>query len=267
MDALLDYTRTAFGPLPNVAPTGQLPTGPRRGAPRSRWPLVVGAAVVAVAVVATASVMFLRRSEPGGAAAVAPSGSPDRPSETPAREVRVPDETLAAVMGASTLHNVGPATSLTDISIDRPECNRAFFILHGSAYRDSDVSRIRGRYLTMPSTKGDIRSMIDWAVVEVLDNGQAQKLIDDSVRPWEECAGTTVIDHFDGQSNTWTFGDPLVTPEQIQQRFFRSDSNGYQCQHVLREDGAGVIEVIACGYDIVDEGDRIAALIDAAVAE
>jgi hypothetical protein len=108
---------------------------------------------------------------------------------------------------------------------------------------------------------------VDAGVVAFADARAAQRFVEASTQAWSRCAGKPFTLTFpDGQSETWTLGDPATHDgiTAIMQTDHRL--HGWSCQHGIEARSNVVIDVAATMYNTTDEAVQIVQAISERVA-
>ena len=166
---------------------------------------------------------------------------------------------VSAIIGGTGLQVSNSSEDLGDSTdiVDNPDCVGAMFAAERHAYDGTDWKALRDQVIREP---GDQKS--NWAEQSVVLFGSAAKagkVFQRARERWKTCASTslTTSDDSDG-GYRWDFGkvgepsDTVTTIDMVQQ-----DSDGWTCQHAMGLVSNVVVEGIACGHGVTDQGQRI----------
>ncbi|WP_172827123.1 sensor domain-containing protein, partial [Mycobacterium asiaticum] len=262
----------ASGPIPSQSPPppqygsggwGGGPPGaplpPQSGGPwhpgqpqkkRNPWPIVAAVAVVLVLVV--------------GGLGIWMATSPDhKPKKKPISVERLNSLLLSAseintVMGSATM-TPGKAITTVDstaMSLSVPDCQGAMYTSQGAVYAGSGYTGISGLVSSEPGD--DYDHWVNQAAISFPTAAKADAFLDTSLRKWKGCAGKTVTVTNKGKTYRWTFHEVEGAPPEISVLDVQEGANGWECQRAMAVANNIIVDVNACGYQITDQGRRIA---------
>ena len=205
------------------------------------------------------------------AVVVAGCGAPQRPtSSTTPTPPQVP--TLAAerldsvlpsvadvnaVMGVSYLQPaaaISHTTFSSAITLSTPDCLGAFLAGQTSVYQG--VGYVAASYEYM---RGSGPAFVQLTAVGFASADPAVTFVKNSLGKWQACAGQTITQTLNGQTQSWTFGKVVGDVPAITLVRTQEGGNGYACQHTLSAVLNVVLDVSACDTPI---GGQAAQLVD-----
>ena len=170
---------------------------------------------------------------------------------------------VSSIVGGSGLQISNSAEDLSDSSdtIDNVECLGVLFAAEKQVYQDSGWKAVRDQIIREP--EDNKKHWVEQTVVLFGSGQQAANFFHNSRDEWKKCANTSVTtESSDNTSYEWKLGkvgepsDSLTTIDMEQQ-----NSNNWVCQHTMGAASNVVVEAIACGHGIADEGKEIVARI------
>ncbi len=252
------WATSSATPPPQPRPTRpSIPPADGAQPSHQRW-LIAGAAALAVVVAIVAAVLFFSQKP-----STAPSSAPAGPPPGDLSQVLLGAPELSTAMGA----NMAPTTQTSEMinsssTLSNPACLGAFEPVQAAAYQGSGYTAVRGQ--GMHSTNPPRR--VYEAVVAFPSAESAHAFVGASARSWNACAGQAVTVTEGSQTTPWTFAELQGATPRIVQRHTQAIADGRACQHVLNAITHVVIDVVACGPGITDEGSQVAAMLAARVA-
>ncbi len=230
----------------------------------------VSAVVLVAGVVLSACVQTT-----GGAPVRAPGNGPIGPnapalSEDKLDQILLPVSDVSSIVNGDGLQVSNSAEDLADSSdiVDKTECVGAVFAAEKQAYDGSSWKAVRDQIIREPGD--DKKHWIEQTVVLFGSGQQAANFFHNSRDEWKRCADTSLTTKdSDYTSYEWKLGrvgepsDTVTTIDMEQQ-----NSDGWACQHAMGAVSNVVLEGIACGHGITDEGKQIVArLVDNATSQ
>lgn len=268
-------------PVPQVA--GNVWAAPSMTAPPvSGWPnsfgqpdtsrrvwALFGAAAATVIVVALIGVLVVLTGSAKDAGTAPGTTSTPRPSMSTATPAPiVPVESLpgllldagsvSTIMGSSLA--VDPAATSTRLYTDttnRPECGGVWANANRDVYEGSGWVSVQNQSLHEPVS--DFRHSVFQSVISFSSAEAAANFVAKEAKRWTQCAGGTIITTNPSRTpQIWRIAsvrqrDGMLTALSMQQR-----AGGWRCQHALTASNNVVIDVEACGPNLIDQGAAIA---------
>lgn len=156
--------------------------------------------------------------------------------------------------------NMEPSTQtgqmLTSSStLSNPACLGAFEPIRAAAYQGSNFDAVTGQ--EMRSTFNPPKRVYQ-AAVEFPSTESTHAFVRTSADSWNACAGRTVTVTDGSRTMAWIFAERNGAPPRIVQRHTQAIADGRTCQHVLSAVNRVVIDVVAGGASITNEGGQIA---------
>jgi len=242
------------------APTGRnLPTSDDGGASRRRLLIAGGAGLAVVVAIAVVAVLVTQRPSP------TPSPKPTIPAAAPPVAAPTPSVDLNSillgpadintVMGASNMQPTNQAEQMgvPPGTLSNPDCLGALAAIQGSVYQGSGYTAVRGQALNAE----DPPHFVYEAAVSFPSAEQALGFVRTSADKWQACVGQLLTVTTPNKIFHWNFANPTGAPPKITQVHTQLHG-GRTCQHALSAVSNIVIDVVACGAQIADEGSRIA---------
>ena len=242
------------------APTGRnLPTSDDGGASRRRLLIAGGAGLAVVVAIAVVAVFVTQRPSP------TPSPKPTIPAAAPPVAAPTPSVDLNSillgpadintVMGASNMQPTNQAEQMgvPPGTLSNPDCLGALAAIQGSVYQGSGYTAVRGQALNAE----DPPHFVYEAAVSFPSAEQALGFVRTSADKWQACVGQLLTVTTPNKIFHWNFANPTGAPPKITQVHTQLHG-GRTCQHALSAVSNIVIDVVACGAQIADEGSRIA---------
>lgn len=169
------------------------------------------------------------------------------------------------VMGVSYLQPAAPISHTTfssAIVLSSPDCLGAFLAGQTAVYQGVGFAAASYEYLRGPGPAFVQLTAVGFAAAD-----PALTFVKNSLAKWQTCAGQTITQTLNGQTQTWTFGNvvgdvPAITLVRTQQ-----GGNGYACQHVLSAVLNVVLDVSACNTPIGGQATQFVDKMTAAVKQ
>jgi hypothetical protein len=140
-------------------------------------------------------------------------------------------------------------------TMSNPDCFGTVFVAQQPLYQGSGYSAISGQELHEPGTP--YAHLLEQVAVSFPSADLALAFLKNSADKWRACAGQTVAEIFNGQSDRWIVGDlGGIVPTIVQRHALEGGS--WACQHVLSAVSNLVLEVNACSAQISDQARQIA---------
>jgi len=137
--------------------------------------------------------------------------------------------------------------------LSNPDCLGALAAIQGSVYQGSGYTAVRGQALNAE----DPPHFVHEAAVSFPSAEQALGFVRTSADKWQACVGQLLTVTTPNKIFHWNFANPIGAPPKITQVHTQLHG-GRSCQHALSAVSNIVIDVVACGAQIADEGSRIA---------
>ncbi|OBK16024.1 serine/threonine-protein kinase PknH/PknJ, partial [Mycobacterium asiaticum] len=217
---------------------------------RNPWPIVAAVAVVLVLIVGGVGIWIANQPD-------------DKPKKKPISEERLSSLLLSAseinsVMGSATM-TPGKAITTVDntaMTLSIPDCQGAMYTSQGAVYAGSGYTGLHGLVLSEPGD--DYDHWVNQATISFPTAAKAEAFMDTSLGKWKNCAGKTVTVTNKGKTYRWTFHEVDGAPPEISVLDVQEGANGWECQRAMAVANNIIIDVNACGYQITDQGHRIA---------
>lgn len=250
---------------PSALPsTGRsLPTSDDGEASRRRLLIAAGAGLAVVIAIAVVAVLVTQRPSPQ------PSAKPTTPAAAPApinpagaptpsvnlNSILLDPAAINTVMGASNMQPTNQAEQMgvPPGTLSNPDCLGALAAIQGSVYQGSGYTAVRGQALSAE----DPPHFVYEAAVSFPSAEQAVAFVRTSAEKWQACVGQLLTVDTPNKVFHWNFANPAGAPPKITQVHTQLHG-GRACQHALSAVSNVVIDVVACGAQITDEGSRIA---------
>ncbi|WP_262491073.1 sensor domain-containing protein [Mycobacterium simiae] len=257
------------------APGWPPPPAPPRGTSARNWVLLGAGTLVVVllALVALVSASAGESHQQAGAAAhgaptsAAPSSPSSAPTATSLAPI-VPNEALPgllldpgainAVMGTRDLA-VNPDLTTTKLYIDttdRPQCGGVWANANKTVYAGSGWDAVQTQYLSEPTNP---QHEIFQSVVSFPTAAKAADFVAKEAKSWPLCNGkaitTTTRDY---PPQIWWVSTVNQHDGMLTALSTREGARGWGCQHALTARNNVVIDVEACGVDVMQQGVAIA---------
>ncbi|BBX95602.1 hypothetical protein MLAC_08960 [Mycobacterium lacus] len=188
---------------------------------------------------------------------------------TPAKPKKpVPEDRLSAllltasevnyVMGSSNMQPGKPITSMdsSPVTLSLPDCQGALYTTQDPVYAGSGYTGISGLVSSEPGDNYD--HWVNQAAVTFPSADKAKAFLQSTVNKWKACAGKTVTVTNKSKTYRWTFADVYGQPPKITMVDTQEGADGWECQRAMSVANNVVVDVNACGYQITDQGSRIA---------
>lgn len=207
-----------------------------------RW-IIVGGAAVAVVLAAVITLVVVLRAN-----------SREKPDQLAAMLLDAAE--INTIMGATDMQRFAPADqpAQNETELSNPECLGALVPGEAPTYASSGYTDMR--WVAAKELNGPIQHYARQAVVRFPTADKANAFVQSSEEQWKACAEQTITTA--GASDTWVLGTPTGEPPSIALLEHRTDARGWSTQRVMRAVSNVVIDVSASGYDITDQGNRIA---------
>jgi serine/threonine kinase PknH len=260
-------TRTRTGAAEHLAgaPTGRnLPTSDDDRASRRRLLIAGGAGLAVVVAIAVVAVLVTQRPSPTPSpkptipAAAPPAAAPPAAAPTPSvdlNSILLGPADINTVMGASNMQPTSQAEQMgvPPGTLSNPDCLGALAAIQGSVYQGSGYTAVRGQSLNAEEPPHFVHE----AAVSFPSAEQALGFVRTSADKWQACVGQLLTVTTPNKIFHWNFANPTGAPPKITQVHTQLHG-GRTCQHALSAVSNIVIDVVACGAQIADEGSRIA---------
>ncbi len=218
--------------------------------------LIAGGAGLAVVVAILAAVVFFTQRPTS-----TPSSKPTIPAVAPTPSANLESILLSgadinAVMGASNMQptNQTEQMLLSPATLSNPDCLGALSAIQAATYQGSGSTTVRGQALNAE----DPPHFVYEAAVSFSSVEQAHAFVRTSADKWQACVGPTLtVTMPNSKIFHWNFANLAGAPPKITQVHTQA-SGARTCQHALSAVSKTVIDVVACGAQIADEGSRIA---------
>jgi hypothetical protein len=257
-------------------PAWPQPRPPAR--PRHRWlPVGMAASVVVLAAAAGLVVTLTANSSPKPttdrpAAAPAPAAPTPPPPPPLVRDAALPvllldASTVNAVMGTGELA-VNPELTtdrLYNDTTDQPDCGGVWANANKQAYAGSGWQAVQTQYLREPNRP---QHEVYESVVSFPTAAAAKDFVAKEASRWPLCtntAATTTNPTLPPQ--TWWVGAVHHDGDDLTSMATREGTAGYACQHALTARNNVVIDAVACGRDVMQQGSTIAGRIAEQIAK
>jgi serine/threonine kinase PknH len=241
-------------------PTGRnLPASDAGGASRRRLLIAGGAGLAIVAAIAVVAVLVTQKPSPAPASKPGiPAAAPSAGAPTPSLDLNsilLSPTDINTVMGAS---NIQPTSQDEQMrapqgTLSNPECLGPLAPIQGPVYQDTGYTAVRGQELNAE----DHAHFVHEAAVSFPSAEQALGFVRTSADKWQACVGQLLTVTTPDKIFHWNFAKPIGAPPKITQVHTQLHG-GRACQHALSAVSNIVIDVVACGPQIADEGSRIA---------
>jgi hypothetical protein len=253
-------------------PAWAYPMPPRPASPRRRWlPAGMAASVVVLAAAAALVATLASHSSHTPAAAVADSPAAASGPTIPAASApapRVRDEALPvllldpsavnAVMGTADLA-VNPKLSIDRLyndTTDKPECGGVWANANKDVYAGSAWQAVQTRYLREPDRP---QHEVYESVVSFPTTAAAKDFVTAEATRWPVCRDTALTTTNPAlPAQTWWIGAVSQDGDVLTSVANREGAAGYTCQHALTARSNVVIDTVACGWDVTQQGSTIA---------
>jgi PknH-like extracellular domain len=166
---------------------------------------------------------------------------------------------VSSIVGGTGLQVSNSAQDLTDSSdtIDDVECLGVIFAAEKQVYAGSNWKAARDQIIREP---GDNKQhWVEQTVVLFSSWEKAADFFDKAQDQWTNCANKSVTTQGSGNASyNWKLGqtsEPSATELTIDMN--QQNSNNWSCQHALSAVSNIIIEGVACGHGISNEGDKI----------
>jgi serine/threonine kinase PknH len=252
-------TGTAAEHLAGASTGRNLPTSDDGRASRRRLLIAGGAGLAVVVAIAVVAMLVTHRPSP------TPSPKPTIPAAAPSAAAPTPSVDLNSillgptdintVMGVSNMQPTNQAEQMgvPPGTLSNPDCLGALAAIQGSVYQGSGYTAVRGQALNAEEPPHFVYE----AAVSFPSAEQALGFVRTSADKWQACVGQLLTVTTPNKIFHWNFANPTGAPPKITQVHTQLHG-GRTCQHALSAVSNIVIDVVACGAQIADEGSRIA---------
>jgi hypothetical protein len=167
---------------------------------------------------------------------------------------------ISSIVGGTGLQVSNSAQDLSDSSdsmMGKLNCLGVMYAAEKQVYAGSNWKAVRDQIIREPSDNK--KHWVEQTVVLFSSWEKATDFLDKSRDEWKSCANTSVSTR--GSSNasvTWTLrqvGEPNDTEITIDMD--QQNSDNWSCQHALSAMSNIIIESVACGHNITNEGEKI----------
>jgi serine/threonine kinase PknH len=252
-------TGSADEHLAGASTRRNLPTSDDGGASRRRLLIAGGAGLAVVVAIAVVAVLVTQRpSPPPSPKPTIPAAAPPAAASTPSvdlNSILLGPADINTVMGASNMQPTNQAEQMgvPPGTLSNPDCLGALAPIQGSVYQGSGYTAVRGQALNAE----DPPHFVYEAAVSFPSAEQALGFVRTSADKWQACVGQLLTVTTPNKIFHWNFANPTGSPPKITQVHTQLHG-GRTCQHALSAVSNIVIDVVACGAQIADEGSRIA---------
>ncbi len=240
--------------------------GGQRDTTRRAWALC-GVAVAAMIVIASIVVVAVAAGSANDAGTSPRTTSTPQPTAaTPAPIVPVGSlpgllldaGTVSTIMGSNlTVNQAATSTRLYNDTTDRPECGGVWANANRDVYEGSGWVSVQSQSLREPID--DFRHLVFQSVISFSSAEAAANFVAKEAKRWPQCAGGTIIATSPSSTpQIWRITsvstrDGVLTALPVQQR-----AGGWHCQRALTARNNVVVDVEACGPNLIDQGAAIA---------
>jgi serine/threonine protein kinase len=229
--------------------------------PRRRLGIWITAAVICVALLVAGGVVLVPRltRQASGGKAGRPSAAESSLPLVPASVVDrllVPPGQVDAIVG-QTLEEVSSSSGPFDSSVglNRPTCSGAIYPVESRVYNPTGYTAIRQSLLQSPAASPS-NHLVDQSVALMPSAQRAERLLADSQRQWQDCAGKPLT-----ISNEHGIVKPNLADVDVRNNLIIQDRTvsgnaalGSKCQHTMGVWSNVVAEAVVCGD--TDTGDQ-----------
>jgi hypothetical protein len=267
------WARPPLPSRPTTMPPWNQPPAPRTAATLHRW-LPIGMALSAVvlafaAILVTAvdSRQSAQTTSPTTSGASAGMPSPQAASPEPAPPTLVREETLPAllldvatidvIMGSDLAVNPALTTDrLYSDTTDKPDCGGSWANANKGEYSGSGWQSVRTQYLREPNRP---QHEVYQSVVSFPGPQAAKDFVAKEADRWPSCTGTAVTTtNATTPAQTWWIASVSRDADMVTAVSSREGASGYKCQHTVTSRNNVVVDVVACGWDVTEQGTTIA---------
>ena len=237
-------------PMPLFAPQDVNAAPPRKS--RKVW-IIAGGAVAALAAAVVAAIVLI------------PSPKPTPPPKITAQQlnsVLLPAAKINTIMGASHMMagDVNHKMADESASVVPANCIGALYTGENATYGGSDWSDLSDQTLQQQSAGSDTdvgHFYVDQTAVIFSSLDKAKAFFNTSANNWKSCAGQSVTVTNGNDQTHWDVKDVTQNDTKIAQSHTQG-GDGWSCQHALSTVSNLVVEAVACGLQINDQGSQIA---------
>jgi serine/threonine kinase PknH len=220
-----------------------------------RWLIAGGAGLAVLIAIVVIVVLVTQRPSPK------PSSKPTTPAAAPTPSVNLDSILLGGadintVMGVA---NMQPTNQTEQMvvppgTLSNPDCLGALSAIQGSVYQGSGYSAVRGQAFNAE----DPPHFVYEAAVSFPSAQLAHAFVRTSADKWQACVGQTLtVTQPNNKIFHWNFQNLTGSPPKIAQIHTQA-SGSRTCQRALSAVSHVVIDVVACGEQITEQGSRIA---------
>jgi serine/threonine-protein kinase len=239
------------GPIPSWNQGQRPPQGPMPSAKRNMWPIIAAVTIVLVLVVGGVGIWWATRPEP--------SAAKQKPiSEERLSTLLLSSSDINSVMGSSKMQPGKPIKTVdsSSVTLSLPDCQGAMYTSQGPVYAGSGYTGLSGLVSSEPGDNYD--HWVNQAAVTFPTADKAKSFLQTSLNKWKNCAGKTVTVTNKGKTYRWTFSEVAGAYPKISVTDAQEGANGWECQRTMAVANNVVVDVNACGYQIVNQGSQIA---------
>lgn len=267
------WARPPLPSRPTTMPPWNQPPAPRTAATPHRWipiAMALTLAVLAFAAILVTTVdshQSAQTTSPTTSVANGPMPSPQAAPPEPAPPTLVHEETLPAllldvatvdvIMGSDLA--VNPALTTDGLYIDttdKPDCGGSWANANKDEYTGSGWQSVRTQYLREPNRP---QHEVYQSVVSFPGPQAARDFVAKESRRWPSCTGTAVTTtNATTPAQTWWIASVSKDADMVTAVSNREGASGYTCQHTVTSRNNVVVDVVACGWDVTDQGTTIA---------
>jgi serine/threonine kinase PknH len=256
---------------PAVAPPWPqpLPAGDR---PSRRNGILLGIGVLVIALAALIGLVAATGAggpaRPAVADRTTPAAGPANPPSPPPPPPAVPSEALPgllldpaavnAIMGTRDLV-VNPKLTTAKLYIDttdKPECGGVWANANSGAYAGSGWEAVQTQYLREQDRP---HHEVYQSVVSFPTAQTAKDFVAGEAKRWPLCTGkaiTTTVP--DTTAQTWWIAAVAQQGDMLTSVSTAEGGRGYTCQHALTARDNVVVDAVACGWDVTQQGTTVA---------
>lgn len=225
--------------------------------------ITIAPRVYAVAVAAGVVLSGCVQTTAGSAVRAPGSGSvgPNAPtlSESGLDQVLLSVSDIGSIVGGSGLQVSNSAEDLADSSdiVDNVECLGVVFAAEQQVYEGSNWKAVRDQIIREP--EDNKKHWVEQTVVLFPSGEKAADFFHTTRDEWKNCADTSVTTQGSGDTSyQWKLGKPSEPSDaEITIDMAQQNSDNWSCQHALGAVSNVIVEAIACGHGISNEGERI----------
>lgn len=180
-------------------------------------------------------------------------------SEAALDEILLTVSDVSSIVGGSGLQISNSAQDLADSSdiVDNLDCLGVVFAAEKNTYQGSNWKAVRDQIIREPGD--DKKHWVEQTVVLFPSADKAADFFHKSRDEWKNCANTSVSTQGSGNTSyDWKLGqmrEPSDT--EITIRMDQQHSDNWSCQHALGAVSNLIVEAVACGRGVSNEGEQI----------